>query len=495
MAGGAAEIFVPFLGALQASVSVLLTMIYGLAAAHFGLLEPVAARQISRTSVKMFLPALLIYNLGSQLHVDTIWRYVPILGEFPEQQPPREHAVNAQTPAAWALIYNLVSIALGRAASHIFEFPRWAVPAIAFNNTASMPLLLVQSLNATGLLSSLLMSPDDSTSNAVTRARSYFLTCAVIGNTLTFGIGPAQLKGYEEDAPEDHGKATDADSGHADTPQRVRWQGHDDVEDQGLSTDSDSDNSEEAQRMSQGRSQGNLHSLPPGSNEQTTLLPYAIAQRGAYLRRRIGIESRRSFMGLPSPLRRLLSSIKDFLSPPFVGAVIGIILGLIPQLHRLFFNLTGQGGYFNAWLSQSIQNVGELFVTLQVVIVGVKLSASIEKDKNGGDTGDLPWFPVVFITFVRFVLWPAYVETICASIEIRSANGRDRISISFIWALAVYTNILPHDPMLWFAMMLMPVGPTAMKLVALADVTRTDAKQKMVIAKFLAVSKFPGYSS
>ena len=41
--------------------------------------------------------------------------------------------------------------------------------------------------------------------------------------------------------------------------------------------------------------------------------------------------------------------------------------------------------------------------------------------------------------------------------------------------------------MLWFTMMLMPVGPTALKLMALADVSRTEANEKMVIAKFLAV--------
>lgn len=50
------------------------------------------------------------------------------------------------------------------------------------------------------------------------------------------------------------------------------------------------------------------------------------------------------------------------------------------------------------------------------------------------------------------------------------------------------TSILAEDPMLWFTMMLMPVGPTAMKLMALADVSHAEAKEKMVISKFLAVS-------
>lgn len=63
----------------------------------------------------------------------------------------------------------------------------------------------------------------------------------------------------------------------------------------------------------------------------------------------------------------------------------------------------------------------------------------------------------------------------------------DSISISVIWALAKNTSVLSEDPILWFAMMLMPVGPPALKLTALADVTGSDDKEKMSIAKFLTV--------
>jgi hypothetical protein len=42
--------------------------------------------------------------------------------------------------------------------------------------------------------------------------------------------------------------------------------------------------------------------------------------------------------------------------------------------------------------------------------------------------------------------------------------------------------------MLWFVMMLMPAGPSAMKVMVLADVADAEQKDKMIIAKFLAVS-------
>ena len=61
------------------------------------------------------------------------------------------------------------------------------------------------------------------------------------------------------------------------------------------------------------------------------------------------------------------------------------------------------------------------------------------------------------------------------------------ISISLIYLVAAKTDWLSHDPMLWFTMMLMPIGPSAMKLTALADVNGSNEGEKMSIAKFLCV--------
>lgn len=72
-----------FLGAVQASVAVLLTISYGAIAAQFKLVSESSAKEISKACVRMFLPALLIYNVGSQLHYDTGIRYVPVLGGSP----------------------------------------------------------------------------------------------------------------------------------------------------------------------------------------------------------------------------------------------------------------------------------------------------------------------------------------------------------------------------------------------------------------------------
>jgi len=76
------ELIVPFTGAIQSAISVLLTIGFGVVAAQCNLLSPNAAKEVSKLCVRMFLPALLIYKIGSNLHQDTGVRYVPVLSKF-----------------------------------------------------------------------------------------------------------------------------------------------------------------------------------------------------------------------------------------------------------------------------------------------------------------------------------------------------------------------------------------------------------------------------
>lgn len=64
------------------------------------------------------------------------------------------------------------------------------------------------------------------------------------------------------------------------------------------------------------------------------------------------------------------------------------------------------------------------------------------------------------------------------------------ISISLVYLVASRTSWLSQDPMLWFTMMLMPTGPPALKLTAIAEVIGSSEDEKMAISKFLSVSFF-----
>ncbi|KAI9839993.1 MAG: hypothetical protein M1819_000185 [Sarea resinae] len=410
-----------FLGALQASLSVVLTITYGVIAAQFSLLSESSAKDISKLCVRMFLPALLITNVGSELHFDTILRYVPIL--------------------IWSLIYTFLSMAIGFVATRFLRMPNWVVPALCFNNTTSLPLLLVQSLDATGILKGLVMGEDDTTSKAVSRAKSYFLVCAMVGNSLTFALGPKLLNGQEEDAPDGE---------------------RDDDASKDLASDEDGPAGQNGD-LEQGQDD---QGTEEDAHEETSLLPDSVVHTeddvGNYAHRK----GSKIWNRLSTRIQATLDFMYAFLNAPLIGAAIGAVIGLVPPLHKAFFVSPEKGGFFQAWLTASIKNIGELFAALQIVVVGVKLSNSLRKMKNGEDSGAVPWGAMVFVTFIRFILWPV-------------------ISIATIWGVASKTNWLDDDPMLWFALMLMPTGPPALKLTALADVNGSGEQEKLRIAKFL----------
>jgi auxin efflux carrier family protein len=75
------DILTSFLGAVQASLAVLITISYGVAASRLSILKESSSRDISKMCVRFFLPALLITNVGEQLHADTASRYVPVLSK------------------------------------------------------------------------------------------------------------------------------------------------------------------------------------------------------------------------------------------------------------------------------------------------------------------------------------------------------------------------------------------------------------------------------
>jgi predicted permease len=108
----------------------------------------------------------------------------------------------------------------------------------------------------------------------------------------------------------------------------------------------------------------------------------------------------------PPWLQTATARIRKFFSPPGIGAIVGIILGITPPLHRVFFNDVTKGGIFKAWLTTSLKNIGELFIALQVIVVGVKLAISLQRMRRGESSGKLPPFAVTFTLLIRFIFWP-----------------------------------------------------------------------------------------
>ena len=305
------------------------------------------------------------------------------------------------------------------------------------------------------------MSDADTVDAALTRAQSYFLVNAMIGDTLTFAMGPRLLDG--EHAPERPQDDDDVDQRKTDSivssegplfpfaPQQSNGNGTYGAHPGGL--DSRQQNNEEP-------------------SEQTSLLP-SFVRTGELAVERYGYDKgERAWEKLHPWIRSCLHFSYAFLHAPLIGTITGAVLGLVPPFHKTFFGGPENGGIFTAWLNDSVKSIGGLFASLQVVVVGAKLSSSLRKMKRGEDSGTVPWTPLVFVTIMRFIVWPA-------------------ASIALIYLIASRTNVLNDDPMLWFAMMLMPTGPPAMKLTSLADVSGCSEEEKMSIAKFLSVCILP----
>ncbi|KAK3984511.1 auxin efflux carrier [Cladorrhinum sp. PSN332] len=400
-----------FLGAIQASLSALLVISYGAFAAWLKLLDRKSSKPISKVCVRLFLPALLITKVGAELQSSSASNYLVIV--------------------IWGIVCHVISFAIGTFAHRGLGMPDWTTVAILINNTTSYPLLLITALEETGILSSLIVK-DETTKDAVERAKSYFLIFSTISNCITFAIGPRLID--TENGPDD------------------------DDEDKAVDSDADDEATSTPDREADEESHLLIH------NQHHPGAPRAPKHR------RPPLVSTNTWHKLSSRTQWWIEFISDFFNPPLLGALVGAIIGLTPFLHRAFFNPSNDGGIFTAWLTQSLKKIGDLFVPLPVLVTGVSLfDSAMEARKNKQKSVRLPWLTVLFILVVRFVIWPV-------------------ASISSIYFLAAKTGLVGSDPILWFTLMLMPTGPSAMKLISLVQVSDVSKDDEAKIARLLTIS-------
>ncbi|EXJ73040.1 uncharacterized protein A1O5_04189 [Cladophialophora psammophila CBS 110553] len=448
-----------FLAAIQASLSVLLVIFYGGVAAHLKLLNSANTKAISKICVRMFLPALLVVKIGSELHAGSANRYLIVF--------------------VWAIVCHLISFLIGIVAHLWLGMPDWTTVALMFNNTTSYPLLLIEALDETGILRALIVT-DETTDAAVERAKSYFLVFATVSSCLTFAVGPRLID--TEHAPEEESKE---DASEQDEPFDAVERQHRDAEDADANEETGLLQSPESSTFPHQQSTVSFANIasyaensffPSTRRSSTAGRPSQPSRRpslAVQLKRRPSIVPKKQWYKLGPRAKWWLLFISDFFNAPLLGAIVGVIIGLVPALHRSFFNDTYEGGIFTAWLTASLKNIGGLFVPLPVVVAGVSLYTAMQEVRKasagGQKTQPMPWPTVTFIMLTRFVVWPA-------------------ASIYFIFLVASKSTVLGPDPMLWFAMMLMPTGPPAMKLITLVQVSDAEEEDERNIAKLLTIS-------
>ncbi|KAK8867968.1 auxin efflux carrier [Apiospora arundinis] len=447
-----------FLGAIQASLSVLLIIACGAIAAQWNILDANNTKPLSKLCVRIFLPALLITKIGADLEAGSAGRYGIVL--------------------VWALACHLLSFLIGLFAHRVLGMPDWTMVAVMFNNSTSYPLLLIGALADTGILETLIGGRGESVSQAVGSTEAYFLVFSTVSNCLTFAVGPRLID--TEHAPEE--EKGDVGDGQDDEPN-----------DGEPLPDEESALLHPTEAL---RSVNPFASSSSSSSSTSFFLSKAANKRrasGGSLcrppRRRVTLVTRKQWAKLSPRARWWLTLASDFFNAPLLGAILGAVIGLVPALHRAFFNDSNDGGIFTAWLTSPLKKIGGIFVPLPVVIAGVSLYSSLQRKESQGSSSSgrgqgqdqsqvvakssnkhpKAAVTVSFILFVRFVLWTG-------------------LSIGIVYGLASQTGLLGDDPMLRFAMMLMPVGPPATKLIAMVQVSGAGEGEEASIAKLLTIS-------
>lgn len=336
--------------------------------------------------------------------------------------------------------------------SKTLNLPQWVLPACSFNNTTSLPLLLLDSLDSVGSLR-LILRKGETTSNEIDRAQSYFLLCAVTSKTIAYVVGPKML----HDGSSSPTTYIDSEPGTGSESEPGAFFGE---------SYRDSSYHDETQDELEPTEATSLFPRPSG--------PFT-SRLSKYKAKLLDFFPHRMKQNLMAPFESPFADVA--ICCTFLGAT----LGLVPTLHRAFFARDEDGGIFNAWLTTSIRNIGRLFTTLQIFMVGCKLGVTLERmfaenreRRLGRLTGDrdsssrIPVRAIAVIFLFRLVVWPA-------------------ISIPVIYGFA-RAKLLGDDSMLWFSMMLIPAGPPALIILGLAELAKASEGEKMAIAKSLTVS-------
>lgn len=259
-----------FLGALEGAVSVLLTCFAGYVAVRGGLLNRLTVKQVSKLCTTLFLPCLLIVQMGPELTVPSLSRYwiIPL----------------------WGLISTAIALLIGWAGQSLFGLKYWTIIACGRPNSNALPLLLLQSLESTGVISHLSRNGDD-IKTTLSRAKSLLLLNAIVQQIITFQIAPAILR-LDDGRRKDSGGPGTLRPGPGRTLPIVQ-----DAERVGLLDDADE---HEDSHRDDGRT-----ALRPVEDMPDYRWPQSVKF-----------------------VQRPLQNIWRFMSPPLIGAMIALVVGV-----------------------------------------------------------------------------------------------------------------------------------------------------------------------
>jgi auxin efflux carrier family protein len=282
-----------FFGALEGSISVLLTLLAGYLAARKGMIDRASVHHVSNLCSMLFLPMLIIVEMGPELTVEQLRRLwiLPV----------------------WGFVSTLLAHLVGWVGCKLFKTRSWVIVACGRPNSSALPLLLLKALSQTGVLQQFSNGDEDS-DKLLTRAQSLILLNVVVQQTLTFQIAPWLIK---KDAKAE-GKRLDEDEDIENAPPR-------------LTPSSPGAHTSNINPIVQDRERVGLLEDHDGRNYGTRE-----GRDGTSYSRAMEPIADQPDVHWPHSIQFLEKPIKKtwgMMSPPLIGAIIALLLGVCMRLH------------------------------------------------------------------------------------------------------------------------------------------------------------------
>ncbi|KAG9305021.1 hypothetical protein G9A89_007424 [Geosiphon pyriformis] len=395
----------------QSCAQILLICVTGYTCARIGIINGTVQKGLSELTVNILMPCLLFSQVASGIDLDTLVRLWPIpmfIGSF-------------------ALISGSLGIIGGKLLHLTTPQTKFASAGIIFNNLTSLTLPLMYNIGTSEAIEILLWGKNDTPSEATKRGISYVLLATLLGNLLRWTLGAQLLRKEEDPISEAMFEVEEARStyGHSRYYDRCSKSSYETLE-----------------------FSGNFCYAKNGlKSTETTPLFYSDSQSPSPSPSPSSSSSSSSSSSFSSFSRKITNSVKNIattigkvMNPPLYAAIIALIVGATPTLKSLFF---GKAAPFYPTITRAMICVGDTAVPLTLLVLGAQLS-NIPRSKGGNLFPALGW-----VMFCRFLIMPF-------------------IGIGIVmWTRDWFSN----DPMLWFALMFLAAGPSAVNCINITQLT------------------------
>lgn len=161
----------------------------------------------------------------------------------------------------------------------------------------------------------------------------------------------------------------------------------------------------------------------------------------------------------PAPDSRIYKTyqhVSQYLNPAVVSGIVATIIGITPCLHWFFF----QFSVIKTSFTPSINSIGELYPALQLFALGSKLTKPPETPPRKST--------IFWISISRYLVIPS-------------------LGLAVVWCMINYApkSVWPQNKMLNFILMIVPAGPPAITLAAVAEIAGVADREISAISRML----------